>query len=120
MPTRTNNYPGLIGIPYAKWRATDGADGVEPPDQLMIKEGWALLDAGLVEPDEAERIRIAKEIYKLHTDQVWSIGVVGDGLAIYGMYLANTNLGNIPARISNTLDQRAPSNALPPAFFWKS
>ncbi len=120
MPTRTNNYPGLIGIPYAKWRATDGADGVEPSDQLMIKEGWALLDAGLVEPDEAERIRIAKEIYKLHTDQVWSIGVVGDGLAIYGMYLANTNLGNIPARISNTLDQRAPSNALPPAFYWKS
>ena len=120
MPTRTNNYPGLIGIPYAKWRATDGADGVEPPDQLMIKEGWALLDAGLVETDEAERIRIAQEIYKLHVDQVWSIGVVGFGLAIYGMYLANDNLGNVPARILNTLDQRAPSNALPPAFYWKA
>ena len=120
MPTRTNNYPGLIGIPYAKWRATDGADGVEPPDELMIKEGWELLDAGLVATDEAERIRIGQEIYKLHVDQVWSIGVVGFGMAIYGMYLSNNNLGNVPNRILNTLDQRSPSNALPPGFYWKS
>ena len=120
MPTRTNNYQSAIGNPYAVWRATNGAEGVEPPDQLMIKEGWALLDAGLIATDEAERIRIGQEIFKLHVDQIWSIGVVGFGLAIYGMYLANKNLGNIPGRILNTLDQRSPCNALPPAFYWKA
>src|SRR6185295_14758813 len=30
-PFITNNYQGMLGIPYAKWFQSGGADGKEPP-----------------------------------------------------------------------------------------
>jgi peptide/nickel transport system substrate-binding protein len=119
LPTVTNAYTGMIGIPYAKWFATQGKDGAEPPDSVReLKEAMALYGKGLTASDE-ERAAIGKELFKLHADQVWSIGVVGFGLGIYGLYTANNELGNVPRRILNTLHQKTPSNALPMTFYYK-
>lgn len=117
LPTVTGNYTGMIGIPYAKWFGSDGKQGTEPPAALKLKEGMALYRQGL-EASEAERIRIGKELYKLHADQVWTIGVVGFGLSSYGIYIASNKLRNVPGRILNTNHQKTPSNALPMTFFY--
>jgi peptide/nickel transport system substrate-binding protein len=119
LPTVTNNYPGMIGIPYAKWFASGGTDGVEPPAAVrQLKDAMTLYGKGLV-ASEAERVHMGQELFKLHADQVWSIGVVGFGLGIYGIYTASNQLGNVPARIRNTMHQRTPTNALPMTFYYR-
>ena len=119
LPTVTNNYPGMIGIPYAKWFASNGATGVEPPAPVqLLTDAMDLYRQGLVGSEE-DRVRIGKQLFMLHADQVWSIGVVGFGLGMYGIYTATNRLGNIPARILNTQHQKTPSNALPMTFFHK-
>jgi peptide/nickel transport system substrate-binding protein len=119
LPTVTANYTGMIGIPYAKWFASDGREGVKPPTSLaLLERAMALYRQGL-QADEADRDRIGKQLYQLHADQVWSIGVVGFGLSIYGIYVASNKLGNVPGRILNTSHQKTPSNALPMTFYFR-
>jgi peptide/nickel transport system substrate-binding protein len=120
LPTITNSYPGMIGIPYAQWFASGGAKGKEPPESLRaLKEAMALYEKGLSEPDDAERVRIGKELYKLHADQVWSIGIVGFGLAIGGVYLTSNKLRNVPARVVNSLHVKPINNTYPMTFFYE-
>jgi peptide/nickel transport system substrate-binding protein len=119
LPTNTNNFPGMIGIPYAKWFASNGKTGEAPPKSLdALKKAMALYEKGLRSP-EAQRVSIGKEIYKLHADQVWSIGVFGFGLLVAGIYQASNNLSNVPARMINSLSERTPSNALTMTFYYK-
>jgi peptide/nickel transport system substrate-binding protein len=119
LPTVTNAYTGMIGIPYAKWFASAGKDGIEPPEPVaLLKDAMALYRKGLAGSDE-DRIRIGQNLFKLYADQVWTIGVVGFGIGIYGIYTANNRLGNVPARILNTLHQKTPSNALPMTFYYR-
>jgi peptide/nickel transport system substrate-binding protein len=119
LPTVTNNYPGMIGIPYARWFASGGTDGVEPPESMrLLKDAMEMYRQGLTAPEE-ERTRLGQELFKMHADQVWSIGVVGFGLGVYGIYVASKKLGNVPARISNTLHQKTPSDAFPMTFYYK-
>jgi peptide/nickel transport system substrate-binding protein len=119
LPTNTNNFPGMIGIPYAKWFASNGKTGVEPPKSLEpLKQAMALYQKGL-RSSEAQRTPLGKEIYKLHADQVWSIGVYGFGLMVAGIYQASNNLSNVPARVINSLSEKTPSNALPMTFYYK-
>jgi peptide/nickel transport system substrate-binding protein len=117
LPTVTGNYTGMIGIPYAKWFLSNGKQGVEPPEELKLQEGMALYRKGL-QATAAERVQIGKDLYKLHADQVWTIGVVGFGLSSYGLYVASNKLRNVPGRILNTAHQKTPSNALPMTFFY--
>jgi peptide/nickel transport system substrate-binding protein len=119
LPTNLNTYSGVIGIPYAKWFASQGKDGVEPPASLdPLKQAMRLYEEGLRSPEE-RRAAIGKEIYKLHADQVWSIGVFGFGLMLFGLYTASNKLGNVPGRIVNSLVERTPSNLLPMTFYYK-
>jgi peptide/nickel transport system substrate-binding protein len=120
LPTVTNNYPGMIGIPYAKWFASDGKQGTEPPASLKaLKDAMALYEQGLSEPDDDERVRIGKKLYQMHADQVWSIGIVGFGLAVNGVYLASNKLRNVPARVVNSLQMKSMNNTYPLTFFYK-
>jgi peptide/nickel transport system substrate-binding protein len=68
---------------------------------------------------EAERIKIGKEIWKINAEEVFQIGVIGLGPAVYGIRIARTNLGNVPARLVNSSTVRSPSNALPQTFYFK-
>jgi peptide/nickel transport system substrate-binding protein len=119
LPTVLANYSGMIGVPYAKWFASGGRDGVEPPPPLaLLTHAMSLYRQGL-QAGEAARTRLGKQLYKLHADQVWSIGVVGFGLSVYGIYTASTKLGNVPAGMLNTNRQKTPSNALPMTFHYR-
>jgi peptide/nickel transport system substrate-binding protein len=85
----------------------------------LLNDAMALYYQGLT-ADTDERIRIGKQIYKMHVDQVWSIGVVGFGMTDYGFFVARNSLGNVPARVLSNQHQKTPSNALPMTFFYKA
>lgn len=119
LPTVTSTYTGMIGIPYAKWFLSGGKNGVEPPSSMhLLKTAMDLREQGLRATDK-ERIEIGKKIYMLHVDQVWSIGIAGFGLSIYGLYIANNRLGNVPLRMYNAESTKTPSIGLPMTFFYK-
>jgi peptide/nickel transport system substrate-binding protein len=117
LPTPGN--AGTMGIPYATWFTSNGKAGVEPPESLkLLKDGMEHYRRAIIAP-EPQRTNLAKQIYVLHADQVWSIGVVGFGLTVYGLYCAKNNLGNVPARINNNTTQRTANNTLPMTFYFK-
>jgi peptide/nickel transport system substrate-binding protein len=79
----------------------------------------SLYQKGLAEPNDAERARIGKELYKMHADQVWSIGVVGFSVASYGIYLTNNKLRNVPGRVVNSLQMKSVTNTYPMTFYYE-
>jgi peptide/nickel transport system substrate-binding protein len=109
----------IIGTPYAQWYASGGKQGRPIPDSLsLLKDAMELYYQGQT-ADEEQRIELGKQIYRMHVDQVWSIGVVGFGMNSYGFFLAKNNLGNVPKRVLSNQTQRSMSNALPMTFFYK-
>jgi peptide/nickel transport system substrate-binding protein len=117
LPTVTNNYPGMIGIPYAQWFGSGGDVGREPPQDLRLHEGMELYQRG-IQATEDERIELGKELYRLHADMVWSIGIVGFGLSNYGIYLRRDDMRNVPRRVLNSVLQKTPTNTFPMTFFY--
>nr|WP_238351522.1 ABC transporter substrate-binding protein [Kribbella shirazensis] len=119
LPTVPNNIAGMIGIPYAKWFVSGGKDGTEPPEPVrLLKDAMRLYQRGL-EADKAARIPLGQELFRLHADQVWSIGIVGFGLITNGIYTAKNNLGNVPARVYNGNQVKTPVNTLPMTFYYR-
>jgi peptide/nickel transport system substrate-binding protein len=119
LPTVTNNYSGMIGIPYAKWFASGGKAGVEPTESVqLLKTVMEMYRKGLSAKD-TERIRLGQELYKMHANQVWSIGIVGFGISIYGVYVASNKLRNVPVRVVNTQLMKTPSNTHPMTFYYE-
>ncbi len=119
LPTVTDSYIGLIGIPYAKWFTSGGRDGEEPPASLSkLKDAMELYYRGL-ELGKEERIPLGQELFRTHADQVWSIGLVGFGLAGNGLYCASNRLGNVPGTIINNSPLKAPSNVMPMTLYYK-
>jgi peptide/nickel transport system substrate-binding protein len=108
----------IIGPPYADWYQSGGREGTEVPESLeLLAEAIELYYEGLQKPEDA-RIELGKRICQLHTDQVWSIGLVGFGLSNYGLYYAKNTLGNVPGRILNNGQLKYISIALPMTFFY--
>jgi peptide/nickel transport system substrate-binding protein len=109
----------MIGVPYAKWFRSGGRSGIEPPKSMdRLKEGVRLYQEGLQAPED-KRIEIGKQLYQLHADQVWSIGIIGFGLISNGIYTASNKLANVPGRIHNSTFMRSPSNTYPATFYYK-
>jgi peptide/nickel transport system substrate-binding protein len=110
---------GSFAIEYSRWFLSNGKDGTEPPDDTMgiLKDTVALYQQGLKLPRD-QRIDIGKQVVQTHADQVWTIGVVGMGLLIYGIYLNDNNLENIPARYINTGQTANGELAQPFAFYY--
>jgi peptide/nickel transport system substrate-binding protein len=115
----TGNVQGAMGLPYGRWLESGGKKGTRPPKSLGLEEAYELWQSGL-RADEARRVEIGREIFKMHEDMVWSIGLVGFGIGVYGLYLAKNNLGNVPRRMINGNLIRTPSNALPMTFYFRS
>lgn len=114
----TDDISGVIGIPYAQWYDSGGKQGTRPPASLGLDAAMDLYYRGLQEPDEAKRIALGKQIYQMHADQVWSIGLVGFAPLLYGLYLAKNNLKNVPRRVVNDTLIRTPTNTLPMTFYY--
>jgi peptide/nickel transport system substrate-binding protein len=57
------------------WYKTQGKDGVEPTAEL--KAAMDLYDQYKATVDPAQQVEICKDIVRLSTDQVWTLGTVG-------------------------------------------
>jgi peptide/nickel transport system substrate-binding protein len=106
-----------MGMAYAKWYASKGAAGKKPDDPEMQKAFDLFRNAyGMKEED---RVKTAKEIWKIVVEQTWSIGTVGQSPAFMGVRLVKNNMGNVPDRQTNAQHVRTPYSSQPITFYFK-
>jgi peptide/nickel transport system substrate-binding protein len=108
----------FLGLPIARWYATDGKQGKAPKDPELLRalELFRSAPGKKVE----ERRKIAQEIWKILVDGQFSIGTVGLSPAAMGVRIVSKRLGNIPARQVNAQHARTPCSSHPATFFFKS
>jgi peptide/nickel transport system substrate-binding protein len=106
-----NLVPGLS----SDWYLSGGTEGEEPePGIRQIQD----LYREMFRVPEDERIEMGKEIWKIHLDEVYSIGTVGLSPAVMGVRLVSTRMGNMPAGIVNQPDVKNPAIVRPQTFFF--
>lgn len=97
-PTLNSNTFALSGWQWAPdwalWLDTNGAQGVEPPDD--VKRLRQLREQILGEPDEAKRNELMQEVFRIHMDNLWSIGIVVDDPKFGQLTVVNNRLRNVP------------------------
>ncbi|MGQ9630108.1 MAG: ABC transporter substrate-binding protein [bacterium] len=99
------------------WLQSEGKSGVEPPGDLMkIVE---LRERAIATTDEQEQIRLVKEIFRLNTENLWTIGTVGGSPMVMGVIVVKNNFRNVPEVAHNDVVVHTPGNADPPQFFFK-
>ena len=105
------------GPSYGTWYASAGSTGVEPTSESVLQV-IDLFDQGLKASAE-ERIDIGKELWHIITDEVYSIGTVGQSGAFMGVRVSKNNMGNIPSRQFNIQAGQTPNISRPSTFFFK-
>ena len=105
------------GVGHAKWFASNGEAGLKPEIPEMLK-AYSLLRSGASVP-EKERNEIAKEIWKLAVDGVWTIGLVGLSPNYMGTRVVSLKLENVPERVCTSQHCRTPWSARPDQWYFK-
>jgi len=83
-----------LGIPFARWYATNGAQGRKPVVPGMVRAMELFRSAaGKKQP---ERVKIAQEIWKIICEECWVIGTVGLSPAFMACGLRRTPWGISP------------------------
>jgi peptide/nickel transport system substrate-binding protein len=120
LPVVNNFYATTFSIPYTLWFTSGGQKGEKPPASLFepLNQAVQIYYEGLRTTDDEQRIEMGKELFRLHVDNVWTIGTVGFGIGFYGMYLANNDLKNVPGRVLSTQHQFTPENTFPMTFYY--
>ena len=116
-PYVTNNYPAMLGLPYARWFHSNGTAGVAPFADL--RELMQLWRRGYAAANESERTTIGKQWWARAADLCLQIGVVKADLVNYGAYVASRRLANVPRRVINGLPPTNTLNALPFTFYYR-
>jgi len=105
------------GPHYVKWFHSAGKQGKEPdPRMKELMEKWKRAFGA----PEKERIQLGKDVWRIAAEEVYVIGVVGQGPAAMGVRLVKNNLGNIPSRMYNSPDGKTPGISRPATFFYKN
>lgn len=74
-PPFGNPYQPGTGFEWVTWKNTDGAQGIEPPDD--VKRLWALGDKFVLTPfGSQESSAIGHEIADIHMNNVFKIGII--------------------------------------------
>jgi len=102
-PTLNSNTFALGGWQWAPqwalWLDTNGAQGVEPPED--VKRIRALREEILGEPDEAKRVELTMEVFRIHMDNLWSIGIVVDDPR-YNSIIVKNRVRNVPTQFASS------------------
>ncbi len=101
---------------YYKWWNTKGADGVEPPKDHPIRKIWADWEAAAGAPTLDEAHKHVQDIITDLKDQVYMIGLVGEGAA---PVIVNAKLGNFPKGFTNEEVLRNEGNFQPAQLYFK-
>lgn len=113
----TDPQSSQLGAAHAKWFVSGGRDGLKPENAEMIR-GMELMRSAALEKTEG-RNRIAQEIWKIHVDQVLSIGLVGQSPANMGTRVVSNRLENVPERTCISQHCRTPWSGHPEQWFYK-
>jgi peptide/nickel transport system substrate-binding protein len=105
------------GPRLALWFQSGGTKGKEPPPRMKEVMEKFNRASGV---EEAERIQLGKDIWKIVADEVYAIGIVGLAAAASGIRIAKVNMGNVPARQYNSPDGKNPTISRPVTFYYKS
>jgi peptide/nickel transport system substrate-binding protein len=107
-----------LGMPFARWYASNGTQGKKPTNPEMLRAFDLYRSAS--GKKEAERVKIAQEIWKIILEECWVIGTVGLSPAFMGVRIVKNNMGNIPMRQTNAQHARTPNTSHPSTFFFKA
>ena len=78
---------------WAKWLDTKGEQGVEPPDD--VKRIREIRDLVMGEPDEAKRVELIMEVFQIHMNNLWSIGLVVDNPRFGQLQVVKNRVRNV-------------------------
>jgi peptide/nickel transport system substrate-binding protein len=106
-----------LGPLYGTWYSSAGAKGKTPPARM--RELMEKYRKAFSVPDQ-ERIRLAKEVWKISLDELWLIPVVSNSPASQGVRVIKTNMGNIPERLWNSAVSDNPHVAHTETWYFKS
>lgn len=91
--------PGT-GFEWANWVATDGAEGIEPPEDVLrlyeLADEFAQYPLGSEESNA-----IGAEIVDIHVNNLWKIGIVGN---LPEPVVHHNNLGNFETYAAKSYD----------------
>ncbi len=99
------------------WYSSGGTAGIEPPADGSVATVLDMFSEGLKATPE-ERVTIGQEIWKIITDEVWTIGTVGQSGAFMGVRVVKDNMGNIPSRQFNIQAGQTPNISRPSTFYF--
>ncbi|MEX1021019.1 MAG: ABC transporter substrate-binding protein [Litorilinea sp.] len=105
------------GPAFGDWYSSGGRVGLEPTENVQAVQD--LFDQALIASPE-ERIEIGKEIWAIITDEVWTMGTVGQSGAFMGVRIVSNDMGNIPSRQFNIQAGQTPNISRPQTFFFRS
>ena len=114
-------FPADGGIPlgplYGTWYSSAGARGKTPPARMRelmdkYRKSFSVKDQ--------ERTRMAKEVWKIALDEMWTIPIVSNSPASQGVRVIKTNMGNIPERLWNSAVSDNPHIAHTETWYFKS
>jgi peptide/nickel transport system substrate-binding protein len=95
-------------LSYAVWYTSDGKRGDVPTEDMQkCMEIFRKIERTV---DDDEQIRLFKEIVKLNAKNLWVIGTVGE---LPTIFLAATNVRNVPEVGVTNWTFRSPGNAAP-------
>jgi peptide/nickel transport system substrate-binding protein len=108
----------LMGPEIGKWYASNGAQGMKPDSEELVK----VLDMFRTGPgmEEPARTKHIQEIWKILAEEAISIGTVGLSPAVMGVRVVKNNVGNSPSRQFNGQHGRTPTAMQPCTMFFKS
>lgn len=103
---------------FGQWwaNASDGAQE-EPPEGHIIWEIWRLWEETQVEPDEATRNALFKEMLDIHKAHPFMIGTVGEAPL---PFIVKNNVGNIQGGHISDDTLRSPGGVAPVTWYFKS
>jgi peptide/nickel transport system substrate-binding protein len=101
---------------WKQWYDTSGKEGVEPPPSA--KRVIELQDNSKA-ANPAQKVDIAKEIYRIWVDNMYEVGIVGLTATDQGVAVVNTKLRNVPANLTKDWPLRTPGNGRPEVWFFK-
>lgn len=103
---------------YGHWWDPESAfKKVEPPEDHPIREIWALWEQTRVEPDQARRDALFKQLLDIHKEHPYAIGLVGEAPVLY---ITSDKFGNVASGYIDDDTLRNAGQLNPAQFFIRS
>ena len=112
-PVSDSGFAPLIGT----WYLTNGQKGVAPAGDL--KRLLEIYEKGNKLPRNL-RTELGKELWRIHSDNLYMIGTVGQSPAVYGVVVVKNNFRNVPAVAPNSSALQTPGIARTEQFFFEN